>query len=400
MPRMPHVALLVETSRSYGRNVLQGVVRHLNEHGPWSVYFQPHGLESPPPRWLKGWKGDGIVARVNNRRMAQAVRQTGLPVVDLRLAVPDLRFPSVGIDNRAVVRLAFDHLVTNGFTQFGFCSPPRSQIFWMNLRRDFFQELVVAAGFPCYIFEVPSGRHSATWEEEQELIAAWVSRLPKPIGVMASNDDLGQRVLDACRRVNALVPEEVAVVGVDNDEILCLISSPPLSSVDINAQQVGYEAAALLERMMAGALVPMEPLLLAPRGVVARESTDVLTTEDRELAGAIRFIREHACEGLCVKELLRVSGISRRSLERRIRKRLQRSPKDEIVRVQIERAKQLLLSTNLPATAIAEKCGFSESKYFSQVFHAKVGLPPGAYRKSINRSSDSTNWIRLPTVDE
>lgn len=380
MPRPPHVALLIETSRAYGRSILQGVVRYLHGHGPWSIYIQPHGLESPPPRWLKGWHGDGILARINDRRMARAVRQTGLPAVDLRFTVPDLGLPAVGIDNQAVVRLAYQHLSDCGFRHVGFCGLPRGRSVWMDLRSDLFCDLARADGRPCHVFESPA-RKAATWEEEQEAIAAWVSRLPRPVGVMACNDDRGQQVLDACRRVNVLVPEEVAVVGVDNDEILCGLSSPPLTSVDINTVQVGSEAAALLDRLMSGSRPPREPMLLAPRGVVPRESTDVLATDDRELATAVRYIRDHACGGLRVKELVRKTGLPRRSLERRMEKLLGRSPKEEITRVQIERAKRLLTDTDLTAAEIAEKCGYSQSKYFSQVFHDKVGLPPGAYRR-------------------
>jgi LacI family transcriptional regulator len=379
------VALLIETSRGYGRNLLEGVIRYLREHGPWSVYFQPHGLGVPPPRWLKNWQGDGILVRIDDRPTARAVRQTGLPAVDLRFSVPGTGLPGVGIDNRAVVQLAFRHLADCGFKRFGFCGLPRERNIWMDLRRDLFQEFVRASGHDCQVYETPARARPSTWEEEQERIADWVAGLPKPIGVMACNDDRGQQVLDACRRVNVLVPDEVAVVGVDNDEILCNLSSPPLSSVDINTLQVGYEAAALLDRLMGGAKAPKEPLFLAPRGVVPRGSTNVLATEDRELAGVIRFIREHACEGLRLKECLRSTPLSRRELERRVRKLLGRSPKEEITRVQLERAKQLLLETDLPAAAIAEKCGFSQPKYFSQVFHAKVGLPPGAYRQSNSR---------------
>jgi LacI family transcriptional regulator len=381
MPRPPHVALLIETSRAYGRSILQGVVRYLHGHGPWSVYIQAHGLESPPPLWLKNWRGDGILARINDRAMARAVRQTGLPAVDLRFTVPKLGLPAVGIDNRAVVRLAYQHLSDCGFRYVAFCGLPRGQSVWMDLRCDLFRDMARADGRPCHVFESPMRKAAVPWEEEQEAIATWVSQLPRPVGVMACNDDRGQQVLDACRRVNALVPEEVAVIGVDNDEILCSLSNPPLTSVDINTIQVGYEAAALLDRMMSGARAPSEPNLLSPRGVIPRESTDVLATDDRELAAAIRFIRDHACRGLRVKELVRKTGMTRRSLERRMDKLLGRSPKDEITRVQIERAKRLLTETDLTAAEIAEKCGYSQPKYFSQVFHARVGLPPGAYRR-------------------
>lgn len=386
MPRIPHVALLIETSRGYGRDLLRGVIRYLGEHGPWSIYFQPHDLSAPPPPWLKNWHGDGILVRIDNRQMARVVRQTRLPAVDLRFSVPGTGLPGVGIDNRAVVQLAFRHLADCGFKQFAFCGLPGKANVWMDLRRELFQEFVRASGHSCHVFETPARARSASWELEQEWIADWISHLPKPIGVMACNDDRGQQVIDACRRVNILVPDEVAVIGVDHDEILCSLSSPPLSSVDINTQQVGYEAAALLDRLMAGEAAPTQWTLLAPRGVVARESTDVLATEDRELAATIRFIRQHACEGLRLKDVVRQISLSRRELERRLRKLLGRSPKEEITRVQIERAKQLLTETNLSAAVIAEKCGFSQPKYFNQVFHAKVGLPPGAYRRSMTKS--------------
>ena len=387
MRQLPHVALLIETSRGYGRSLLQGVIRYQREHRPWSIYFQPHAFGAPPPSWLKNWHGDGILARIDERTMARAIRRTGLPAVDLRFSVPKLGLPGVGIDNRAVVRLAFEHLANSGFKLFGFCGLPPRRNAWMDLRRDLFQQLVQKADHTCHVFETATRGATSSWEDEQEQIAAWILRLPKPIGIMASNDDRGQQVLDACRRVNVLVPDDVAVIGVDNDEILCNLSSPPLSSVDINTEQVGYEAAALLERMMAGRPGPEKPLLLAPHGVVSRESTNVLATEDRELAAAIRHIRVHACEGLRLKDSAQWANLSRRELERRMRKLLGRSPKAEITRVQLERAKRLLTETDLPAAVIAEKCGFSEPKYFNQVFHTKVGLPPGAYRRSAKRPS-------------
>jgi LacI family transcriptional regulator len=387
MPKMFHVALLIETSRAYGRGILQGVIRYQREHAPWSIFFQPHGLNEPPPPWLKNWHGDGILARIDDRAMANTIRRTGLPAVDLRFAVPRLGLPGVGIDNQEVVRLAFEHLTNSGLKQFGFCGLPKKQSTWMDLRRDLFQKQVKASGYPCFVFEAAelAEPESSAWEDEQEQIAAWLVNLPKPIGIMACNDDRGQQVLDACRRVNVLVPDEVAVIGVDNDEILCNLSFPPLTSVNINTQQVGYEAADLLNRIMMGQSAPEEPLLLSPYGVVPRESTDVLATDDRELATALRLMRKQACKGLRIKDLVREVRLSRRELERRTRTLLGRSPKEEITRVQIEMAKQLLTTANLPVATIAEKCGYTEAKYFCQVFRQRVGLSPGAYRKSQKR---------------
>jgi LacI family transcriptional regulator len=184
-----------------------------------------------------------------------------------------------------------------------------------------------------------------------------------------------------------VVPDQVAVVGVDNDEIICDLSNPKLSSVDVNTYDVGYAAAALLKRMMAGEAADEAPVLLAPRVVVTRESTDVLATDDRELAEAISLIREHACEGLRLKEFVRMTKLSRRTLERRVRNLLGRSPKEEITRIQIESAKRLLVDANLPVEAVAERCGFSQPKYFSHVFHAKVGVPPALFRRNAKRTS-------------
>jgi LacI family transcriptional regulator len=380
MPRTPHVALLIETSRGYGRGVLSGVIRYLRDHGPWSIYIRPHDLGAPLPPWLKNWRGDGILVRTDDARMADAICRTGLPAVDLRSFIPRAGLPVIGLDNHAVVRLAFEHLSNCGLRNFAFCGLPRKRNLWMDLRCRLFRQMVCGQGYSCHVFEQPARANIIDWEEEQEQIGAWILQLPKPIGVMACNDDRGEQVLDACRRVDVLVPDEVAVIGVDNDEILCNLSSPPLSTVDIDAERIGYEAATMLDRMMAGQPAPTQSLLLAPRAVVCRESTDVLATEDHQLATAVRFLRAHACDGLRLKDFMRQNPLSRRALERRVRKLLGRSPKEEITRVQIERAKQLLATTDLPAATIAEKCGYNQAKYFSQVFRSQVGLSPSDYR--------------------
>lgn len=384
MAKMPHVALLIESSRAFGRGILRGVIRYQREHGPWSIFFEPHGLDTPAPPWLKRWCGDGILARINSPQMARLIQRTGLPAVDMRFSIPGLNMPSVGIDNRAVVTLALRHLMNSGFKQFAFCGTPRQHDTWMDLRCDLFQQMVAESGYTCHVFASAESQRSSQmgWEYSQDQISKWLLKLPKPIGIMACNDDRGQRVLDACRRVDIQVPDEVAVIGVDNDEILCGLSCPPLTSVNIDTQQIGYEAAAMLNRLMSGAPTPTQPLLLAPQGVVARESTDVLAIDDRELSEAIRYIRQHACEGLRIKELVGKIPLSRRGLERKFLDLLGRTPKDEILRIQIEQAKQLLSLTDLPVQIISTKCGFSESKYFSQVFRAKVGHSPIAYRKS------------------
>jgi LacI family transcriptional regulator len=177
------------------------------------------------------------------------------------------------------------------------------------------------------------------------------------------------------------------VIGVDNDELVCNLSSPPLTSVDVNTPEVGYQAAALLSRLMQGEPRPAEPMLLPPRAVVARSSTDVVTTEDRELAAAIRYVRQHACDGLRLKTFLGQTGLSPRTLERRMIRLLGRSPKEEITRVRLEKAKSLLTGSDASIKTIAGQCGYSQPRYFCQVFHAKVGVSPGEYRRSSEDAS-------------
>jgi LacI family transcriptional regulator len=377
--RIPHVAVLIETSRGYGRGLLEGVARFNREHGPWSMFFEPHGLNDPPPKWLSAWKGDGILARINDYRMARVVRATGLPVVDVRGRLTGLGLPFIGVNNREVARLAVDHLLGRGFRHFGFCGLARGEQPHMDQRRDFFSQFVEAAGLPCQHFEPQRGR---PWEEAQEHIADWLVQLPKPVGVMTCNDDRGHQTLDACRRAGVPVPTEVALVGVDNDTVLCNMADPPMSSIDVNPEQVGYEAAALLDRLMQQGQ-PRKPAFieLPPRGMVVRQSSDVLAIADPEVSAAVRFIRDHACAGLSVAAVSQHVAVSQSVLERRFKAILHRTPKHEILRVQLDQARRLLCESHVPIDVIAKRCGFATYKYFGDVFFREVGMRPGAYRK-------------------
>jgi LacI family transcriptional regulator len=290
-----------------------------------------------------------------------------------------------------MVAMAFDHLANCGFEHFGFCGLGRGVNTWMDLRCDLFRRLVESRGGFCHVYDARPRRAAQSWEGEQEQIATWVRRLPKPVGVMTCNDDRGQQLLDACRRAEVAVPEKVAVIGVDNDEVLCNLSHPALSSVDVATQSIGYEAAALLDRMMNCAPCPAQRILLPPRCVVGRRSTDVVATEDPALARAIHELRARACSGLRLKDLLRTSGLTHRALERGTRRLLGRSPKQEITRVQLERARRLLVDSELPVATVAERCGFTDAKYFCQVFRTRVGLTPATFRRQTRQP------LRTPT---
>jgi LacI family transcriptional regulator len=379
--RTPHVALLVETSREYGRGLLRGITRYHREHGPWSIYFKPHGLGEPPPRWLKKWRGDGILARINDARMAETVLDTGLPAVDLRGALGDLGLPILGVDNRAVTRLAMRHFLDRGFCHYGFCGTPRGENRYQDERCDFFTQAVEQHGFACQVYAYAERRRAVNWEEEQGHIGAWLTRLPKPVGIMTCHDDKGQQVLDACQRSDLSVPDEVAILGVDNDEFLCSLSMPPLSSVDVNPARIGYEAAAILDRLMGGGPPPAGPLYLEPKGIVSRQSTDAMAIDDPYVVQAIRLIREGACRGMSVEDVMRRVPLSRSALCRRFTRQLGRSPKAEITRVRLEKARELLVDTSLSVSAVSSRVGYGEAKYLIEVFRETYGITPLQYRR-------------------
>lgn len=378
MTHLPHVALLIETSRSYGRGVLRGVRRYVSEQGPWSVYLETRALDSHGPPWLKKWRGDGIMTRTGSRALARLVRAARVPAVELRT----LRFggdlPWVGVDNRALGQMVAEHLLERGFRRFGLFALDSEDFF--RERCGNFLDTVRRSGCSCDVYQAPPhAEHPARWEQQQEELSRWVRDLAKPVGVMACTDQLGFWLLDACKRAGAAVPEEVAVVGVENDESLCAMASPPLSSMALNTERIGYTAAELLARLMRGRRVPQR-VFIAPLGVVTRHSSDVVAIEDEELAAALRFIRQNACAGISVDDVLKALPLSRSKLERGLRQLLGRSPNTEIRRVQLRHVQQLLLETDLTLAAIAARTGFPHVQYLCTAFKKLFGQTPGQCR--------------------
>lgn len=374
------VALLVETSNTYGRELLHGVRAWAREHRAWSVRWSEHGRGAGLPPWLVEWAGDGIIARVDNARIAAALRRTRVPVVDVSASLAQPVFPRVVTDSAAVTRLAWAHLYERGLRHFAYCGDARFR--WSRQRGEFFSAQVRAAGGRVASFVEPVRRDGrAGVEAEFAALVAWLRGLPKPVGVLACYDVRGQQVLEACQEAALAVPEEVAVIGVHNDDLLCDLCDPPLSSVMPDARRAGFEAAELLERMMAGEPVPVATRLIDPVGVAARQSTDVVAVADASVAAAVRYIREHADQGIDVSDVLRAVPMSRTLLERRFKQLLGHTPHAHIQRVRLERVKALLATTELAVGAIAERLGFEHAEYLSVAFRRATGLTPGAYRR-------------------
>lgn len=376
-----HVALLIETSRSYGRDILRGIHRWMHEHEPWSLFLELRALDSTVPRWLKIWQGDGIIARTASAEMARTIAATGVPGVELRASKLSHGLPFVGVDNRQMGRLVADHFLSSGLAHFAVFDLDTEAYF--EERRDGFIAVLAAAGHVCDPFHASAkGERPADWERQQGAIARWVAELPKPVGILACTDQLAFWLLDACCRAGVAVPEAVAVVGVENDETLCTMAAPPLSSVAFDGERIGFEAAALLDRLMRGEPAPTAPVLIPPKGLVARHSSDVVAVEDPDVAAALRYIREHACHGIRVGDVIKHVGLSRTLLERRMREAIGRTPGEEIHRVRFDEVRRLLDSTDLALAAIARRCGFEHPQYMAEAFKKHFGMTPGSYRQS------------------
>lgn len=375
--RLPSVAILVDTSRSYGRDIVRGIRRYAAEHGPWSLYLEPRDLRSSFPGWLKNWHGDGILSRTVDETLLRQLKATKLPVVELRTTVLKHPFPYVGMDNSVIGSRVAAHFRALGFEHFA-CVQDASENFYLE-RRDTFLQAVAEAGFDCPVFR---SRHT-DWEQHQKELASWLHHLAKPAGVFAVNDQMGFWVLDAARRAGIAVPEELAVVGAENDNMLCETASPPLSSVKLRGQAVGYDAARVLDEWMTKKRIPKpgERHLHAPGDIVTRQSSDIVAVEDPRIAAALRFIRQNATAPLDVARVARECALSRSVLERRMKALIGRSPGEEIARLRFAAVEKLLLQTDLTLDAIAAKCGFTHPQYMAEAFRKRTGMTPGTFRK-------------------
>lgn len=379
------VALVIETSGSYGRSLLSGIVRFRQTSRNWSVFLEQRDLTSEFPAWLANWEGDGIISRATTPALAEAVASTNVPLVELTDRRQDFGFTYVWSNDAAIGKLAAEHLIDRGFQNFAFCGFDDEA--WSLRREVAFEEAIRNASHQLSESYRTSwfGENVAQWDVQQSQIVEWLHSLPKPVAVMACNDVRGQQVIDACSRAGLLVPEQVAVLGVDDDALLCQLCDPPLSSVVPNAELIGYRAAELLAQEMTGERAAVREHLIDPIGVTHRQSTDTFAVEDPEVAKALSFIRDRACAGIGVDDVARHVGVSRSTLERKLRRYSNRSPQEHIRKTQIRQAQELLVKTELPIDHIATVCGYEHPEYLHVVFRRELNMTPGEFRRDSQR---------------
>ncbi len=382
---MKKVALLVETSRGYGRQILIGVADYSQRYGPWSFYITPRDFYQELPR-ISRWKGDGIIARTEDNRIVQSIIRSGLPAVMLD---PPAKFKinsftkkriiQVSPDPAKIAQIAVDHLLNQGFRHFAFCGF-QGRI-WSDPREENFLRILRDHGYSCFLYRPPL-RSAMRWETEEPVLSEWLRTLPKPIGIFTCNDIRGRQVLDACSLAEIAVPRDVAVLGVDNDDLFCELCNPPLSSIALNVTQAGFEIAGLLDKLMKSARHSVQKYYkVEPLYVVERQSTDVLVVQDFLVAEALAFIRNSASRPIGVSDVANKVAVSRRSLEIRFRRAVGWSVHDEIQRIRLNRVRRFLLETELTMDKIAELSGFASSSYMAAAFRKQWKLTPLQYRK-------------------
>jgi LacI family transcriptional regulator len=382
--RIPHVLLLVETSVAYGRGVVEGIARYALEHGPWSVQFQLRGVDTLPPTWIKNWRGDGIISRTVSLKAAKMLKATHLPVIEM-LGSEQIGTAQVRGDFHAMAAMAAEHFLTNGLRQFAYFT--YGLVSYIEEHRNAFLSVSQQKALPCLLYDAPIIKEVVPqWDERQRpKIAKWLHSLPRPIGIFTPGDSHALQLLDICRELDIAVPEGIAILGVGNDPVICETLRPTLSSMDLDAKRIGYEAARLLDRKMAGQRAT-DIVCIPPSHVVVRQSTDVTAIDDADVVQAMRFIRDFACTGISVSRVAEETGVSLSALKRKFRKFVGRSPKAEIMRMQIEHAKRLLSQTDRNCESAAKKAGFHSLVYFTRAFRRETGMSPNAYRRKCKLS--------------
>jgi LacI family transcriptional regulator len=383
----PQVLLVFQTRFEECTAMLKGIAHFERTHHGWECFLDDEAHSESDPHWLRNKKWAGVISRHTTPALVHACAELKLPLVDLNDVPLFPGVPKLRPDNVAIGHMGAEHFIERGHRHYAFCGFSNNG--WACERRDGFVEALGLAGHKALVLDVKyPGDLTPVWETRQvALIGTWLQKLPKPVAVMACNDLRALQVLTAAQSIGMLVPEEVSVLGANNDNIRCELAYPPLSSVATNAFQSGYKAAELLAALVSGTKPEGLDRRIEPLGVVTRRSSDALAIEDRNVAMALSFIRAKAGQGITVNDVLRYAFTSRSQLEKKFRRHLGRSPQAEIRRLQVARIRQLLFETDFPLKKIAEMTGFEHVEYMCVVFKRLTGDSPGVYRKKMQSKS-------------
>ena len=395
MLKMYRVLLLFDTSGAASRRTLRGIAKYSKLHGPWVFLREPpfylastlghtgitRKLPSP-----KMWDVDGVIAHIpHTKRWRQIVPEKIPAVISLYTVVESPDFCNFVTDDVQIGRMAAEYFIGKNFRNFAFFG--YRNIAWSQTRGHSFSERLAQAGFTTHSL-AQSGLESMNTRSKRSgrsALGEWLRDLPKPLAVMACNDDRALDVCDACETLGLHVPHEVAILGVDNDDLACDLANPPLSSIAVNNERAGYEAAALLDQLMSGNKSVKKHIIAIPTHIVTRQSTDIFAVADQEVVNAFRFIQQHSTEDIHVDDVVRAVPLSRRVLESRFRKTVGRSILSEIRRARVEQVVQMLVETNLPISEIANNLSYSGIEHIARYFRREKGMSLIEYRRQFGQ---------------
>jgi len=390
MPQSATFHVLLETSRHFTRTLLRGIIRWSNLYGPVTIIAEPGHVEQQLPR-LENSARVGIIARLSTPGVLEARRSLGIPIITIEPSTEELlpqkeelEISEILSNSPNIAAMGAEHFLARGFRHFAFCGLPLR--IWSDIREQEFSRILTVRGFDCSIYPFPDPQRLLSYSEEYPYLAAWLAALPKPVAVMTCNDDRGAQIIDVCNFEDYLVPEQVAVLGVDNDDLICELTRPALSSIALDLENTGFQAAQILWDMISGTISGYYCIPLEPTRVVTRLSSDVTAQDDLLINRAIRFIRNHYQSPISVSDVARELDISRRTLERRFTQVLNRSVREQIQRFRFEQAKELLLNTTDSVEHIAELTGYGNLKQMLRSFREFDGMSPTEFRKNKRHS--------------
>ena len=381
MFELPTVVLDIDPAMQYNRAILRGISKYAYMHGPWSFerHFLFYKIKRRQLSEMLSMDVDGIIVDVVGKPPIDKIPKT-IPTILLPLKERVPGFPNIVDNDAAIGKIAAEHLLGRGFKEFAFCG--FSDLHWSNARSVGFCKRLAEAGCQVHISTKPMSTFRTLWHTEKDNLAEWLLSLPKPVGLMSCNDDCSQFVLDACKRAELKVPYDVAIIGVDNNELICELSAPPLTSVAVNTERTGYEAAALLDRMMTGREKMGEQLIVGqPTHVKVRQSTSITASADPLVVQALLFIQQNVKKPISVNDVVEATTTSRRDLYRRFHTCLGRSVYQEIINARIDLMAQMLIETNFSIYEIALSIGEKSGKNISRYFRRIKGMTPQDFRR-------------------
>lgn len=385
LPPVHRIALLFNGSKIYDRGIIAGIGNYLSStRASWDLFLEEDFLCR-----LKGierWQGDGIIADFDDPLIGEALSGSTLPVVAVGGSYEDARaypkgIPYVATDNHALMKLGYEHLIEAGLTRFACFSLPEAQANrWAQEREKAFRRLLQRDGLHVEVYR-GLGTSAPLWDSAVEQQIAWLHSLPKPIGIIAVTDARARQLLQACLTAGIAVPEEVALIGIDNDPLTRTLTRVPLSSVIQGTETMGRTAAALLHQMLHGKPCAGTQILVPPDAINVQASSLHQPLGNHYVMQALLFIRQYACQGIKTAQVAAYVGVSRSSLEAHFRKVRGCSVHDEILRFKLAAAAKGLADPDLAIADIASSCGFTSAQYLHTVFRREFGCTPREYQQ-------------------